>query len=110
MSVAIALIINELVTNALKYAFEDTDDPCIHIRATADAADGGEGPTGDSVELVVADNGAGLPQGLVDGESGGYGTRVVQALAWQHNGTVTFENNGGAVVRVRLSIADAPGR
>lgn len=110
VSVAIALIINELVTNAMKYAFDRTDDPCIHIRATVAEADGGEGPDGDSVEVVVADNGSGMPQDLVDGESGGYGTRLVQALAWQHDGTVTFENEQGAVVRVRLSIGDAGGR
>ncbi|NBF39403.1 MAG: hypothetical protein GVY14_03210 [Spirochaetes bacterium] len=106
VSVAIALIINELVTNALKYAFEDTDDPCIQIRATGAAGHGGVERAGDSVEVVVEDNGAGLPQAVVDGESGGYGTRLVQALAWQHNGTVSFENHKGAVVRVRLSIGD----
>ena len=110
VSVAIALIINELVTNAMKYAFDETDDPCIHIRATAAAGHGGAERAGDSVEVVVGDNGAGLPQAVVNGESGGYGTRLVQALAWQHNGTVSFENHEGAVVRVRLSIEDDRGR
>lgn len=68
-AVNLGLIINELVTNAVKYAFPDEASGEIHVRYGQD-----EG----SCKLQVIDDGVGAKPGLA-----GTGTRLVKALAGQ---------------------------
>lgn len=70
------LIVNELVTNSLKYAFEKATDPTIEIN--------GEVKEG-SYSLQIIDNGVGFEQEK-DGNS--IGLQLVHSLVNQLNGTI----------------------
>lgn len=78
---AVGLIVNELVTNALKHAFPDEREGAIRIGFRRDG--------GDFV-LTVADDGVGLPPVLADAPParGGMGRRLVRALAAQLGGRI----------------------
>ena len=69
-AVAIGIIVNELVMNAVKYAYPDGAGP-IHVELKA---------TGDDLELAIADDGVGLNV-KADPRSTGMGQRIVSAMA-----------------------------
>jgi len=69
-AVAIGIIVNELVMNAVKYAYPDQAGP-IHVEVGAD---------GDDLVLSIADNGVGLGA-KIDPRSTGMGQRIVSAMA-----------------------------
>src|ERR1043165_8223853 len=69
-AVAIGIIVNELVMNAVKYAYPDGAGP-IHVVLNG---------YGDDLELSIADDGVGL-EGSSDPRSTGMGQRIVTAMA-----------------------------
>ncbi len=82
------LIINELVSNSFKYAFPEGGPGKISIMAKS-ADDGG-------IEMVVSDDGVGLPDGIVfqDAETMGFG--IISSLAErQLGGTVEIIRDHG---------------
>jgi two-component sensor histidine kinase len=78
----LALILNELVTNALKYGCPD-DRPCT-IRV-------GLGTDGENYRLFVSDDGEGLPKGFTPRSKTSLGMRAVEALARQLGGRFIIE-------------------
>ncbi|MGB5076190.1 MAG: histidine kinase dimerization/phosphoacceptor domain -containing protein [Sphingorhabdus sp.] len=81
-AVPLALIIGELLTNAIKYAFGGKADNRILIRVGADE---------DMVQILVSDNGRGLPAGFDPSVSSGFGTMIVNALLQQISGRLEHE-------------------
>jgi two-component sensor histidine kinase len=80
-AIPIALIANELVTNAVKYAFPDRSDGQLWVRlAYGDA---------NTILFSVRDNGIGFPREFDPTKSKGMGMRVVTALAKQLDGRIT---------------------
>jgi two-component sensor histidine kinase len=79
-AIPIALMINELITNATKYAYEDDQIGNIWVRA-ARGAD-------DTIELSVRDEGRGLPTDFEFRSSPGLGMRILDALSRQLNATI----------------------
>jgi two-component sensor histidine kinase len=69
-AVGIGIIVNELVMNAVKYAYPDGAGP-IHVDLRSNARD---------IELVISDEGVGL-QVKQDPRSTGMGQRIVSAMA-----------------------------
>ena len=69
-AVAIGIIVNELVMNAVKYAYPDGAGP-IHVVLSAQ---------GDDLELAIADDGVGV-NAKTDPRSTGMGQRIVGAMA-----------------------------
>jgi len=69
-AVAIGIIVNELVMNAVKYAYPDGAGP-IHVELRSCA---------DGLELAISDDGVGL-QVKQDPRSTGMGQRIVSAMA-----------------------------
>ena len=67
------LIINELVSNALKHAFTGMTEGSIEI-SMRELAD-------DRIELTVKDNGVGIPEGLDIYKSDTLGLKIVRTLA-----------------------------
>lgn len=75
---SLGLILNELLTNALKYAFPGDAAGTISVRLFREE---------DRFSLIVADNGVGIPEGTL---SDGIGMRIVRLLASQLGGKLAF--------------------
>ncbi len=91
------LIVNELITNSLKYAFTEsgTDVPrrnCITVTME-------ETPAGDLL-LAVGDNGIGIPVGVNVDTSATLGLRLVGILTTQINGTLILDRSSGTTFRI----------
>ena len=67
-AIFISIVVNELVTNALKHAFRDIAEGVIQVSSSHSA---------DGLAIVVEDNGAGLERDRADRRSG-LGTRLVE--------------------------------
>lgn len=86
------LIINELVTNAIKHAFNGSDGGVISISMT--------GKDNGPFTMTVSDNGAGLPAGFDVRTSKTLGLELVTLLTNQLNGKLEYQTNGGTEFRV----------
>jgi two-component sensor histidine kinase len=81
-SILVGLIVNELVSNAGKYAYPDGAGGPIQVRAAPQTAR-------QSILISVRDEGVGLPPGFDPETSKRLGTRMVNALSKQLGGEVT---------------------
>lgn len=72
----VGLIVNELVTNAFKYAFPENRAGSIEVRLES---------IGQHIAMTVTDDGVGCPAETTTG----LGTRLIQLLAARMNGTMT---------------------
>ena len=88
-AIMVGLIINELVTNSLKYAFPEGRAGTIDIRLT---------PTGTEHVLTVRDNGVGKAMPFPD--STGFGQRLVDAMTKQLNGQYHAEGTDTGMICV----------
>tara|TARA_B100000809_G_scaffold57505_1_gene53621 strand:+ start:12914 stop:16087 length:3174 start_codon:yes stop_codon:yes gene_type:complete len=87
LSIPCGLIINELVSNAIKYAFLDKEKGKINIKLFE---------KNDNVHLIIQDNGLGLPKEINYKETDSLGLQLVITLVEQISGTVKLDNNKGA--------------
>jgi two-component sensor histidine kinase len=79
-AISIALMINELITNAAKYAYQADRGGTIWIRLAHGA--------GDMIELSVRDEGQGLPVNFEFRSAPGLGMRIIRAFSQQLNATI----------------------
>ena len=91
-AVPCGLLLNELVTNALKHAFPGERSGC--IRVTLERA------TPQTVGLTVADDGVGLSVTLDPRATSSLGLQLVSLLTQQLHGTVNFERGQGTAVHI----------
>lgn len=80
----LALLVSEVVTNALKYAFPDGRDGTISVTLT----DRGDG----SASFVVADDGVGFDRSAA---STGLGSRIITAMVQQLDGSASWDTSAG---------------
>jgi len=78
------LIINELITNSIKYAFINQEEGKIIISGQMN---------NDKYQLIIKDNGVGLPSDFNPKTSGTLGLRLVQGLVRQLKGEIIFNNS-----------------
>jgi two-component sensor histidine kinase len=89
-----ALLVNELVTNAFRHAFDGTSDARIEIQAYA---------KNGVATLVVRDNGHGLPPKGPPHESRGMGLQLMERLAAkQLRGKLSVKRVNGTEVTVKF--------
>lgn len=89
------LIINELVSNALKHAFPDKMSGKIKIILHAEF--------NDSFILSVEDNGVGFPPDWEFSRAKSLGIQLIKVLTNQLKGNVEIEQNAGSKIRVKFS-------
>lgn len=83
----LGIIINELLTNVMKYGFAGRKNGLIHVSLKK---------SGRHITLTVQDNGVGFPEGFDLKKKSGYGLMLVQLLSKQLGGTLKTENRNGA--------------
>jgi PAS domain S-box-containing protein len=93
-AVPCGLIINELLTNAFKYAFPDNRGGVLSVHFTR---------TDDTYTLAIKDNGVGLPEGFDYKEASTLGLQLVNVLTAQLRGILRIKSDKGteAVVTFR---------
>lgn len=84
-AIPLGLILNELISNSLKHAFEGKTEGELCISLTADQ---------EAFTLQVADSGKGLPANFEEIKN--MGMRLVNSLTEQIEGQLTVENSNGA--------------
>jgi two-component sensor histidine kinase len=95
------LVVNELVTNALKHAFTDGPGPGGRISVTMKSASG-------RVTLTVEDNGVGLPKDVDPATAGTLGLQIVESIAGQLEADLAIDRTGGT--RFTLTFTDPGAR
>ncbi|HQP49158.1 MAG TPA: response regulator [Spirochaetota bacterium] len=80
------LVLNELLTNAIKYAFPENREGIISLSLSSDNG---------TVRLQICDNGIGLPPDFNIEKSKSLGLKLIPMLASQLNGTVEFNSDSG---------------
>jgi PAS domain S-box-containing protein len=92
-AIPIGLIINELVTNSVKYAFPDgTGTVRVSLRSNGKAV------------LLVSDDGVGLPADVDPGETDTLGLMLVRILTEQLDGTLTIRRDHGTEFRISFQM------
>jgi len=83
----ICIIVNELLSNAMKYAFKNgKTDKTIEVSAQK---------TDSRITITIQDNGVGLKPDFDMENSGGYGIELVRNLAQQIKGDIAYKSNQG---------------
>jgi two-component sensor histidine kinase len=85
----IGIIINELVTNIMKYAFRGRAEGSIEVSARLD---------GTRVSIAVGDDGGIMPESIDFDESTGFGLLLVKMLTMQLDGAIRIERDEGTTV------------
>jgi len=85
----LSLIINEIMTNSLKYAFNNEEDATITVRLKQLSA--------TKNELYIADNGIGYD---IEKEKKGLGTKLIQSLTKQISGTILQNTKNGTSITI----------
>ncbi len=85
-AVPLALIISELVTNALKHAYDD-------ISGTKELTIQATNSPDDLIVISISDNGHGLPDNFNIRKAKGIGFEIIQALCRQIDAEFTFDSN-----------------
>lgn len=86
-AITLGLIVNELVSNSMKYAFKDQPKGKITIELKKTA--------GKTITLLLSDNGCGLPKGINYKKTKSLGLQLVCTLTEQIDGTLTLNNKNG---------------
>ena len=78
-AVPVALVVNELLTNSMKYAFKQAQRGKIEIAIRTIA---------EEIQIAISDNGTGMPDDFDPIKSKGLGMRIVSALTQQVRGKI----------------------
>jgi len=84
---SLGIIVNELITNAMKYAFTGRDEGVIRVSSSLHD---------NIVTLVCEDNGIGIPESIDIDKSSRFGLQLVALLAKQLKGSIRLERGRGA--------------
>ena len=97
-AIPIGLIVNELLTNALKYAFPENKSGHIFISLSKTSP--------ETLTLQVADNGVGKTKGLAP-KGTGFGLQLIKLLTQQLNGEMTEDTANGTSILFHFKLNKA---
>jgi len=89
----LGMIVSELFTNSVKYAFEGRTDGRIEISLQK---------TGRKVSLSYRDDGIGIPENVVVGRSTGRGLNLLGMMVGQLKATIQMGRGNGASIQVEF--------
>lgn len=96
-AVPCGLILNELLTNAFKHAFSNGKQGTINIEISPDAKKSG------FIDLVVKDNGKGIPRDFDPETKDSLGMTIIRSLSEQLDGTFKFTGEPGRGTRAEVN-------
>lgn len=91
-AITLGLILNEAITNSIKYAFPETDDGKISISLSHISE--------SQLLLRIADNGRGLPAGFNSKLGASMGMELLQGLTDDLGGNFSIETRDGTQIRI----------
>ena len=91
-AVPLGLVLNEVITNSIKYAFPDGRSGVIGVSLS--------GVTGQRYLLSISDNGIGIPPQFQRSKTGGLGMNLIVALTDNLEGDISIESNNGTTVKI----------
>jgi two-component sensor histidine kinase len=91
----LGIIINELITNSMKYAFPGIIDCEIVLKVII---------KNNSVQIIFRDNGRGLPESVSFEKSTGFGMQLISMLTSQIKGRVRIDREGGTCFTIEFDI------
>ena len=91
----IGIIVNECLTNIMKYAFTGRGEGSIRITAKNKE---------NKVTITVQDDGVGIPEATYTGGSGGFGFKLIEMMARQLRGSAKFERGNGTRFILQFSL------
>ncbi len=92
-AIPLGLAVNEILTNALKYAFPDGRQGLITVTLQAGT---------DTLLLEVSDDGRGIPLDFDEKASKGMGSQLIRMMIQQLKGTLSVEKGAGTVYRIEI--------
>jgi two-component sensor histidine kinase len=92
-AIPLGLIMNEILTNSCKYAFNQENSD---LKIVAELINQGH------YQLTIQDNGPGLPESLQVTKLRSLGMKLISRLSKQLHGDVQFLNHSGALIKVRF--------
>lgn len=92
----LGIMLNELVSNSMKHAFIGRESGQIYISLKS---------AGDrEIEFIYRDDGVGLPQQVVQGDSSGLGIVLIKNLAQQMGGAIDLLSASGFQARLLIKL------
>ncbi len=91
----LGLIINELVSNSLKYAFLEDEKYIIHVKLHK---------SDDKFILSISDNGKSIPDHINLEEPDSFGLTLVNLLTKQINGQISIKRDNGTLVTINFEL------
>lgn len=93
-SIPCGLIINEIISNSLKYAFPDNRDGIIFVNLRV---------VNNKVNIEVGDNGVGIPDSVDIKNTQTLGLQLVDTLVEQISGTIKLSRNKGTIFSIEFN-------
>ena len=90
--IPLGLILNETITNAVKHAFTDINEPAITLSVTRDE---------DNFTLNIIDNGIGIAEDIDMDSSNTLGSKIIKTLVRQLSGDLQIKSGADGT---RISI------
>lgn len=98
--IPVGLILNEIISNSLKYAFNNVEDGIIEISLMRNSS------TGD-YEMIIGDNGLGFDKHtFLNSNNSSLGFELIKILSEQLNGTVELVEKKGTYYKITFSEID----
>ncbi len=95
LAIAIGLVISELITNAVKYAFNNRKEGIISIELKK---------KDKNIILLLNDNGNGIKQNINLEEATSLGFQIVYSMVSQYHGSISYEVNKGTKFTINLPL------
>jgi two-component sensor histidine kinase len=86
MAIPCGLIVNELITNALKYAFDEKEEGVVKIGLKQES---------ELIKLSISDDGKGFPENINFRETSSLGMQLVISLVEQIDGEILLNSEKG---------------
>jgi two-component sensor histidine kinase len=96
-AIPMGLIMNELVSNSLKYAFPEGREGELSIEGHEE---------GDTMQITVRDNGVGIPESIDWRYTESLGLHLVQMLTRQLRGTIDLSRESGTEFRFIIPVRE----